>query len=195
MRRFVPLVLVVLSALTTACGGKIAPSTDDTGGTTEPGPPSSVTPSPTQLPPPSSDPLPPPSLPPKPSAGTYTAHAWAGGLDHLEIFKADFAANTCVHLRLASPQPPGSSGAFLGLKTPATWSVTGGDRTNDATTCKATAARPDAVPAIDGKGLITWDSGTSVLPCSLSIHAALIFDKSKVSEQLDADGIPVDGCM
>ena len=121
-----------------ACGGKIAPSPDDTGTTFDPGPSSSVTSSPTPLPPPSG-PIPPPSLPPKPSAGMYTAYAWAGGLDHVEIFRADFAANTCVHLHLASPTQPSASGAYAGLKTPATWSVTSGDRTNDASTCKAKA--------------------------------------------------------
>ena len=138
---------------------------------------------------------PPPSLPPKPAAGTYTAHAWAGGLDHLAVFKADFTANTCVHLRLASPQQPSASGALAGLKAPATWSVTGGDRTSDASTCKANAPRPDGIPAVDGKGLVTWDSGTNVLPCTLSIHAAVFFEKLKLTEQLDADEIPVDGCM
>ena len=80
MRHSLPLVLV----LATACGGKIAPSTEDTGGSYTPGPSSGVGSSPEPLPHTSSGPVP-PSLPPRPSAAGDSVYACAGGLDHVEF--------------------------------------------------------------------------------------------------------------
>ncbi len=195
MRQSITLAALFLSSIAVACGGKVGSSIDDTGSSGDPSPSPTPTSSPAPLPPPPSGPGPTPTpLPPKPSAGTYPAYAWGGGLDHVEIFKADFAANSCVHLHLASPGQPSSTGAFAGLKTPATWTVTTGDRSNDAANCKALAPRPAGILAVDGKGLITWDSNPNPLPCTLNIHASIIFDKLKVAEQLDADNLAVDGC-
>lgn len=192
MRHFLPLVLV----LATACGGKIAPSTDDTGGISDPGPPSGVTSSPEPLPPPASGPLPGSSPPPKPSTAGYTVHAWGGGLDHVEIFKVDSVANTCVHLELASPERTTTNGAFAELYTPDKWAVLSGERTNDASSCRALAARPAGAPAIGSRGFITLDSfGTNGLPCRVNIHAIVNFQNVKVAERLDADGLSVDGCI
>jgi hypothetical protein len=174
-----------------ACGGKIAPSDESVARTEFPSPASSVTSSPDPLPPTSGSGTLPPSTP---SSATYTAYAWAGGLDHVEIFKTDVAANTCVQLHLTSPQKPSPSGAFSSLKTPDTWVVANADRTNDASSCKP-GGRRDGLPAVDGKGVISWSGELHVLPCTLNVHAALVFEKLQIAEQLDADAVPVQGCM
>ena len=191
MRICFPVILV----LATSCGGKIAPSTDDTGGTSDRAPSPGVGSSPEPLPPPSSAPIP-PSLPPKPSTAGYTVHAWGGGLDHVEIFKVDFAANTCVHLELASPERPMSNGAFAELVTPDKWAVISAERTNDANSCRPQAARLAGAPAIGSKGFITLDSfGSNGLPCRVDIHATVNFQNVTGAERLDADGLRVDGCI
>ena len=187
--------LLFVLALATACGGKIAPSTDDTGGTSVPGPSSAVGSSPEPLPPPSSAPIP-PSRPPPPSAAGYSVYAWAGDLDHVEILKADTAANTCVHLFLSSPEKPRSNVTFAELYTPDTWAVTRGERTNSAVNCVAQAPRAEATPATGGKGFITLEGfGPNSLPCRVNIHASVFFENIKVTERLDADNLPVTGCL
>lgn len=183
--------LTITSAVVAACGGKIAPFSEGTGSTADPAPASSVTSSPEPLPPTSGSAGLPPS---KPSSATYTAYAWGGGLDHVGIFKTDLAANTCVHVHLTSPHMPAPDRAFANLKAPDTWVVANADRTNDASSCKPSARR-DGMQALDGKGVISWSGELGVLPCTLSIHADLVFEKLKVTELLDADGVPVDGCL
>ena len=123
-------------------------------------------------------------------------YAWAGGLDHVEILKADFAANTCVHLYLASPEKPRSNVAFAELYTPDTWAVTSGERTNDAANCTAQAPRTDGIPAVGGKGFITLEGfGPNSLPCRVNVHASVTFENLEVAERLDAEGLSVYGCM
>lgn len=192
MRRALPFLLLVVS-----CGGRVASLSEQTEGDTAAGPAPTATSG--QTPPrPGSGPtkVPPPDLPPPPPtpSAVYTAHAWPGGLDHIEIFKADFGRDTCVHVHLASPGAADPGAPFGHIATPADWSVKSADRSKGASTCKPQQPR-SPLPAADGKGSITWvaPSGT-LFPCSLDVHMALIFKDTKGAEQLDADSVPVDNC-
>jgi hypothetical protein len=195
MRRALPFLFL----LVVSCGGKIAPSSSDEtigsdGPTPDPAPIGGPTPSPSL--PPSPTPAPTGTLPPKPENATYTAYAWAGGLDHIDIFKADFTKDICVHMHLTSPGDTTPSGAFASIITPADWSVRIGDRSKGASNCKQQTPRKPS-PATAGKGTISWAPVASpqYFPCKLDVHAALLFDDSKAAEQLDADGVAVQGCL
>jgi hypothetical protein len=134
-----------------------------------------------------------------PGEGDYSAWAWYGGLDHLLIRKADKIRNVCVVIHLAHPE--GGSPEFA-ITTPKEWGVVTGQITNQASDCEQDAMPASmAVPAIGGKGDITWDLPPGkFFPCEVNVHVELAFPEgqpwAKPSEALNASGIVVkDGCQ
>ena len=112
------------------------------------------------------------------------------------VLKADFAANTGVHLYLASFEKLRSNVAFAELSTPDTWAVTSGERTNDAANCTAQRPRTDGIPAVGGKSFLTLEGfGPNSLPYRVNVHASVTFANLEVAERLDAEGLAVYGCM
>lgn len=155
------------------CGGKVA--SDGSSGT------SSGSPAPTTstivFPSPGNDAPPPntagPTPTPPPDDGTYTALVRPGGLDHIEIFKADYAKDRCTRLHLASPS---ESSLFVNIATPATWAVVSADRRDGAKDCGSNRSGAASAQATDGKGSVTWPStGGKVFPCTLSVNVGLVF--------------------
>ncbi len=184
--RFLGIVLLA------ACGGKVStvPDPTDTPAATTTGtarPPRGGS-SPTSQP----DPVPQPP-PPLPEKAEYSAQAWLGGLDHLEVTKADYATNTCTRVFLTNPA---SSKQFPNVSAPSDWAVTNAVRTSGVKGCAAGSPTKDGVPATDGKGTLAWKEDPGVyLPCNLSVHAVLLFATTPTQVTFDADDVAVKGCQ
>ena len=167
--------VVVCSWASSACGGKVATDGSSGASSGSPAPTTSTItfPSPgNDLPPPPTTAGPTPSRPP-PDDGTYTARARSGGLDHVEIFKADFANDRCTRVHLASPSEPS---AFANIDTPATWAVVSADRRRGAKDCGSNESSGVTEPATDGKGSVSWPStGGKVYPCTIDVNVGLVF--------------------
>jgi hypothetical protein len=187
--RTAPLLLVLLLG---SCGGRTETFSQGPGSsTTAPGPtsgpPGGAVPTSTSSP---GDPGPPTKAPP-PDSQFYTAYVWAGGLDHLEIYKADYASNTCTSVSLTSPE---TSSGRLGITAPAGWAVSHATRDKGASSCGPNGSRSGSA-ARTGKGVITWvEVPGQIYPCKLDVLAVLLFDGKQEAEPLEANGIPVNGC-
>lgn len=157
------------------CGGKVV--SDGSSGTSSgsPAPTTStiVFPSPgNDAPPPNT--ASPPSKPP-PDDGTYTALVRPGGLDHIEIFKADYANDRCIRLHLASPS---TASTLPNIDTPASWAVASAGRRNGAKDCSSGRGDGSGSQPRDGKGSVTWPAPPAgkIFPCTLSVNVGLVFD-------------------
>jgi len=173
------------------CGGKVV-SDGSSGPSGSPAPTTStiVFPSPgNDLPPPNTSS--PPSKPPPPDDGSYVVLVRPGGLDHIEIYKADYANDRCIKVHLASPS---EGGPFPNIDTPATWAVVTADRRGGAKDCGANRTTTATELAIDGKGTVTWPSitGGKVFPCTLSVNVGLVFPDG-TTEILTRDNLRVIG--
>ncbi len=171
MRRTLLGVVLVVSCA--SCGGKVlSDTTSGSSGTTSGSPPTATItfPSPGNgtPPPPSTGPT--PGRPPPPIPVTYTAQALPGGLDHIEIFKADFVNDRCVHLHLASPT---DTTPFPDIVAPATWTVRSADRSSGASDCNFKSGRTPTSSAA-GKGEVTWLPTAQVYPCALDLDVTLV---------------------
>lgn len=173
------------------CGGKVV-SDGSSGGTSgATAPTSTITfPSPGNDAPPPTTVGPTPSKPPPDDDGTYTALVRPGGLDHVEIYKADYASDRCTKVHLASPS---ERGPFPNIDTPATWAVVTADRRSGAKDCGSNRTTSASELAIDGKGSVTWPStGSKVFPCTLSVSVGLVFPDG-TTEILTRDNLRVIG--
>lgn len=195
MKRFaIPLVLLA------SCGGKVEEVSSDptTGTTTAPtATGTSVPPSPGAPGQPTPTPVPPPPKDPTPgSKKVLTAQAVPGGRDHLMIFAADPAADSCVRVHLAFPSSgTGPNDPYANVVTPKEWAVEDISRSPGAKRC-GPGKQPPAAERSDGaKGTISWapPSGT-FYPCSIDVHVVAAFANSPTVEQIDGDNVAVDGC-
>ena len=180
-----------------ACGGKIEEvSSNPTTGTT-PAPTAtgtSVPPSPGS--PGQPAPTPPPPKDPTPtSKKVLTAHAQAGGRDHLMLYAADFGADSCVRIHLAYPSNRGPNAPYANVATPKEWGVEDISRSPGAKRCGPGKQPPAAEQADDAKGDVSWTppSGT-FYPCTVDVHVVAVFADSPTVEQIDGDKIAVEGC-
>jgi hypothetical protein len=190
MKRALALVCLI------ACGGKIEEVSSSSGGGTTPTPTgttTSVPPSPPLPGEPTATPAPTPPKDPTPtSKKVLTAQAVPGGRDHLMIFAADPAADSCIRLHLAYPS---SVSQFPNVVVPKEWGVEQISRSPGAKRCGPGKQPPAAEEANDAKGSVAWvaPSGT-FYPCSIDVHVSAIFGVSPMIEQIDGDKIAVDGC-
>lgn len=123
-------------------------------------------------PPPTAGPTP---TKPPPDSGDYSAQAWPGGLDHIDIFKADFATDTCFRIHLATPVDTVAP-QFRMVATPAGWGVTIADRSAGAGLCSRDKRGSVQAQATIGQGFVSWPpTGGKVFPCWLDVKMALAF--------------------
>jgi hypothetical protein len=197
MKKVVGFLFVIALA---GCGGRIS-TVDDGSQGTNPSPTTTPAPTGNRPPPPTvgggggtvpTDPTE-PTKPPPPTTGkvVYTAYAWPGGLDHLEIAKADFSQNRCTRVFLTNP---GSSSELADIYAPSQWGVQSAQRSPLVEGCVAGKPGKPVSFAYDGSGKIYFkeDPGT-YLPCTVSIHTGLLFKDAPEKEALDADGVKVEG--
>lgn len=176
-----------------ACGGKVIGEGTTSSSGTSGSPTATITfPSPGNDTPPPTTAGPTPTKPPPPDPGGYSAQAWRGGLDHIDVFKADFATDTCVHFHLATPaSSPG--GQFSGIKTPSSWAVLNADRTPGASLCSREKRSNSLEYATEGKGFVTWPpTGGKVFPCWLDVDVTLVFPDGTI-EVMTRDAVNVIG--
>jgi hypothetical protein len=190
------LLLAMLACL--SCGGRVATSDGSSGASSSSSSGSSPAPTATAVPPPTVGPAPNPTpVPPPPPTpdGKYSAHAWPGGLDHIDIYKASFVTDTCVHVHLTSPGNPQPGDPFGSISAPSGWAVRNADRSPGASTCGENTPGP-AEPADAGKGFVSWiePPGGTLFPCTLDLQVALVFKGSPGIEQMEAKNVSVDGC-
>jgi hypothetical protein len=139
-------------------------------------------------PPPTAGPT--PSKPP-PDGGVYTAQAWPGGLDHIDVFKADLATDTCVHIHLVTPAGP--AGPLANISTPSGWAVTIADRSAGASSCSRDKRSNVVVQATGAKGFVSWPpTGGKVFPCWLDLNIGLAFPDG-TSETMTRSAVDVIG--
>lgn len=166
-----------MTATAFACGGKVVTDGSSSGASGTGAPTSTITfPSPGNDTPPSPTSGPSPGRPPSPDGARYTAQAWPGGLDHVEIFKADVARDLCVHLHLAYTNAEPGTGRFPGMKVPPGWSVQSADKSRGARSCGFGERKGETTAARDVSGSVSWPATSGRLfPCWLDVDATLAF--------------------
>lgn len=181
---------LILLALVAACGGRIEPvgSSSDAGVASVPTGTAEPAPLPGRPPPPS-----PP--PPSPTKKQVTARVFAGGLDHLEIYAADYITDSCVAIHLTHPESVQPGEPFASVTVPPEWAVANARRIPGAKSCEPGAPTSAAERAEDGKGSIDFVVAPNrVFPCRLSVHVELLFAKAPALELVDGEDVPVIGC-
>ncbi|WP_437565570.1 hypothetical protein [Sorangium sp. So ce542] len=133
----------------------------------------------------------------KPVGGDYAATYWAGGLDHLVVYKAEPATDACVTLYADAPAESAPEG-FDVATLPDTWVVTRIERTGGAAGCAPGASKPagEAVLATGAVGSLSMDlSGGTSMPCTLDVDITATFPTEPATALLRATGVAVsDGC-
>ncbi len=127
----------------------------------------------------------------------YTAVAIPGGLDRLQIRKADMDQNRCLWVTLVWPGE-GGGGAFPGVTTPAEWGVDNIGGNDDAAACAADVPSMfGGEAADDASGTVTFGrlGGAGHYPCTVDIDVDLQFPGLLVGteETMFATGLVVEG--
>ncbi|XXX72213.1 hypothetical protein WMF30_31655 [Sorangium sp. So ce134] len=131
----------------------------------------------------------------EPVGGDYTATYWAGGLDHLVVYKAEPEADRCVALYADAPADSAPKG-FDVATLPDTWVVTRIERTSGAAGCAPGTSRPagEAERATGALGSLSMDlSGGTSVPCTLDVDITAAFPAEPATAHLRATGVAVDG--
>lgn len=184
-------IFAVAALLLLSCGGRISGEDliqGSNGTASADAPTAGVAPEPAPALPPPTPPSPgkPPAAPAK-----YTASAFAGGLDHVFVTKADYASDTCIRIHLRRPSE--SAPRFASISTPDEWGVSIASKSKGASACAPQSGAAMPTPATAGKGVITWSDGGTYLPCAVDLSVGLDFGGS--IETLYAKNVPVAGCQ
>jgi hypothetical protein len=193
MRRALPVLLLLI-----ACDGRVQ-------GLPEPEPSGTVrVPGPVTTPPvPTSSSEPDPGLPPPtgPSPEAYSAGMRLGSLSALNIYKADYATDSCIIVEVRAPgDPVVSDYSYPAVAVPDGWTVATIVFGHPAASCHEYASAqlvPDEiVTSYNAKGSIKWSTLTpsQTVPCTVYIHAVVVSSGSRGAQQLDADNLSVAGC-
>ncbi|XXX72204.1 hypothetical protein WMF30_31610 [Sorangium sp. So ce134] len=134
----------------------------------------------------------------KPVGGDYAATYWAGGLDHLVVYKAEPETDQCVTLYADAPHESAPEG-FDVATLPDTWVVTRIERTSGAAGCVPGESKPaaEAVRATGAIGSLSMDlSGGTSMPCTLDVDITATFPTEPAAALLRATGVAVNnGCL
>jgi hypothetical protein len=131
----------------------------------------------------------------EPVGGDYTARYWAGGLDHLVVYKAEPEADRCVMLHAEAPVESAPEGIDVATL-PEGWAVTRIAMTSGAADCAPGDKTPagEAVNATDATGVLSMElsPGTSA-PCTLDVDITATFPGEPATEHLRATDVAVNG--
>jgi hypothetical protein len=132
--------------------------------------------------------------------GSYAAHFWPGGLDHIIVLKAEPDTNRCVMLYADWPteNAPG-----FDVTAPPEWGVSHAVITNQAADCAVPPMAPtgEVVDATGASGTLSWVVQPGMYaPCTLDVDVVVAFDGAPAwvppADQLTATAVAVDGgCM
>lgn len=125
------------------------------------------------------------------------AHAgqfWAGGLDHLDVRKADFDADLCIRVGFARPGGAPSPG----LELPLDWWLQSAGISHGAAACfDFDAPQPDFIEAEQVTGTGAWDV-RPFCPPTVDLDITLTFPQDQPQFPAEAiifaAGIPIEGC-
>lgn len=188
--------LLFVAPMVAACGGKIEDVSSDPTTGSQPTPTTTTTaipPSPGSPGAPGAPTQTPPKDPSPTSIKTLTAVAQPGGRDHVMVFAADGANDTCIRIHLAFPS--GRSQYPSIVVNTKEWGVEGITRSPGAKRCGPGKQPPAAEDATDAKGNIDLGAiGLYVYPCTIDVHVAATFGGKPTLERIDGDEIAVEGC-
>lgn len=127
----------------------------------------------------------------------YAAAFFAGGLDHLLIFKANITQDRCTSLHLA--WPGGRGDPNFQIATPGEWKAQNGGITDTVTGCLEGMLMGAGVGAIGGVGEVPFEQGPQeYCPTELDIDVTLMFPPDMpgvpAEDHLQATAVPVQNC-
>ncbi len=127
----------------------------------------------------------------------YAAYFWAGGLDHIFIYKADTINDHCTTLHLAWPV---DFNPEFAIEAPGMWGALDAQVTPGTAGCLAGMPEGDSFFALDGSGVVDFEvDAMNICPSTLDVAATLAFapDDDWVPEavQFAAIDLAVAGCL
>ncbi|MCC6551431.1 MAG: hypothetical protein IT372_00230 [Polyangiaceae bacterium] len=136
----------------------------------------------------------------QPGQDQYSAAFWAGGLDHIILFKAEPVEDRCVML---FADWPSQNAPGFDVTLPDGWGISHAQITSSAADCAGLEDPPagEIVQATGATGSVSWQVDPGMYaPCTVDVAASVLFAGAPpwapAADNLSATAVPVEnGCM